>query len=173
MHAVPLHIFLVLRKAPSLDKVYPLSLLAFVATAHALSAPRQPQDCRMETGERRYSTDLERGRGPKEAVRGLGSSGEPVRGQESEEGRKMIAQVAGLDHVFRRHVKPKKQHEIKHLAAVRGYNISCTLFFIYQRFHVILQEAVRLSEVTRCRKIIVSVSSTFSTSYLILYTVTT
>ena len=107
-----------------MKKVYPLSLLAFVATTHALSASRQPQHCRVETGEGRWSTDLERGRRSKEPVRGLGSSGKPVRGQGSVEGRKMIAQVAGLDHVFRRHVKPKKQHEIKHLAAVRGWHMT-------------------------------------------------
>ena len=72
-----------------MDKVYPLSLLAFVATSHALSIPRQPQ---------KYREDTE------EEVR---ASGGPV------------SQVAGLDHVFRRHVKPKKQHEIKNLAEVR------------------------------------------------------
>ena len=96
-----------------MDKVYPLSLLAFVATAHALAAPREPQHCRMEAGEGRCSSA--RGRASKE----------PVRGQGSEEGRKMVSQVAGLDHVFRRHVKPKKQHEIKHLAAVRDRDIYC------------------------------------------------
>ena len=81
----------------------------------------------MEAGDGRCSTDLERGQRSKELARGLGSSEKLVRGQGSVEGRKMIAQVAGLDHVFRRHVKPKKQHEIKHLATVRGCHTCCSL----------------------------------------------
>lgn len=79
--------------------MYPLSLLAFVATAHALSVPRHPRRQREECREERRA-----------AEKGGGSRGE----------RRMPAQVAGLGHVFRRHVKPKKQHEIRNLAEVRG-----------------------------------------------------
>lgn len=83
----------------SVDKVYPLSLLAFVATAHALSVPRHPQRYRREAGEGRDVAQ---------------SSGGVCR----EKGR-VQSQVVGLDHMFRRHVKLKKQHEIKNLVEVR------------------------------------------------------
>lgn len=33
-------------------------------------------------------------------------------------------QVAGLSHLFRRHVKPKKQHEIKHLGEVPPFSVN-------------------------------------------------
>ena len=72
------------------DRVYPLSLLAFVATAHSLSLSRRP---------------------PRQASEGRTD-------EEEKEGRGSKSQVAGLEHVFRRHVKPKKQHEIKNLAKV-------------------------------------------------------
>ena len=78
-----------------MEKVYPLSLLSFVAAAHSLSLSRRPsrQLSRRETEEKE-----------EEEVRGGGT--------------RHISQVTGLDHVFRRHVKPKKQHEIKNLAKV-------------------------------------------------------
>ena len=80
-----------------MKEVYPLSLLAFVATAHALSVPRQPQKYGRGVGVGKYAaqnTTVSRGKG-----RGL-------------------AQVDGLDHMFRRHVKLKKQHEIRNLVEV-------------------------------------------------------
>ena len=63
-------------------KVYPLSLLAFVATAHALSLPRDQRNVSQESGAPNPS------------------------------------QMSGIDHLFRRHVKPKKQHEVKLLGEV-------------------------------------------------------
>ena len=45
-----------------------------------------------------------------------GAGGGHLRGERRGE---LGSQVAGLDHLFRRHVKPKKQHEIKHLGEVR------------------------------------------------------
>ena len=79
-----------------MDKVYPLSLLAFVASAHALLISRQPLPQRRN----------------EESVPTSKSRGAELRG------RTMGPQVAGLDHVFRRHVKPKKQHEIVNLTEV-------------------------------------------------------
>lgn len=79
-----------------MDKVYPLSLLSFVTAAHSLSLSRRSprQLSGRETEEKE-----------EEEVRGGGTT-------------RQISQVTGLDHVFRRHVKPKKQHEIKNLAKV-------------------------------------------------------
>ena len=87
-----IHRFISCRPA-AVDKVYPLSLLAFVATAHTLSLSRTPSQ-QLDGGERE---------------------------EEEEEGWRFsgrVSQVTGLDHIFRRHVKPKKQHEIKNLAKV-------------------------------------------------------
>lgn len=70
--------------------VWPLSLLAFRATAHALAFPRgsRPQ----------------RGRAT--------GSGKP------DEFLKNHSQSSLLGHIFRKHVKPKKQHEIRKLGVV-------------------------------------------------------
>ena len=84
------------RDSATVNKVYPLSLLAFVASAHTLSVSRQPPPRHRE----------------ETAKSGIGSS----RG--CGEGGRVPAQIAGLDHLFRRHVKPKKQHEIRVLAEV-------------------------------------------------------
>lgn len=67
--------------------VWPLSLLAFRATAHALAFPRQHQP----DGER---------------FTGLMKPGEFLENQ---------SQSSLLGHIFRKHVKPKKQHEIRKL----------------------------------------------------------
>ncbi|XP_022617780.1 protein RRNAD1 [Seriola dumerili] len=75
------------RRYPS---VWPLSLLAFRATAHALAFPR---DCRRE-----------RGRTP--------GSVKPEEFQENQ------SQSSLLGHIFRKHVKPKKQHEIRKLGTL-------------------------------------------------------
>ena len=71
--------------------VLPLSLLAFSATAAALSYPYTAKD----------NNDI---------IEPLGGGGACEYGP----------QVSGLSHLFRRHVKPKKQHEIKELAKVSG-----------------------------------------------------
>ncbi|XP_030606000.1 methyltransferase-like protein 25B [Archocentrus centrarchus] len=67
--------------------VWPLSLLAFRATAHALAFPRESRS---------------------EGQRVLGS----VKPEEFLENR---SQSSLLGHIFRKHVKPKKQHEIRKL----------------------------------------------------------
>ncbi|KAE8289240.1 Protein RRNAD1 [Larimichthys crocea] len=72
------------RRYPS---VWPLSLLAFRATAHALAFPRE---CRRDRG------------------RTAGS----VKPEEFLENQ---SQSSLLGHIFRKHVKPKKQHEIRRL----------------------------------------------------------
>ncbi|XP_049438731.1 protein RRNAD1 [Epinephelus fuscoguttatus] len=72
------------RRYPS---VWPLSLLAFRATAHALAFPRE---CGREQGR-------------------TASSVKPEEFQENQ------SQSSLLGHIFRKHVKPKKQHEIRKL----------------------------------------------------------
>ncbi|XP_042372849.1 protein RRNAD1-like, partial [Plectropomus leopardus] len=74
------------RKYPS---VWPLSLLAFRATAHALAFPRENR--------------RERERG------GAAGSLKPEEFLENQ------SQSSLLGHIFRKHVKPKKQHEIRKL----------------------------------------------------------
>uniref|UniRef100_A0A674K5U6 Methyltransferase like 25B n=1 Tax=Terrapene triunguis TaxID=2587831 RepID=A0A674K5U6_9SAUR len=69
--------------------VWPLSLLAFKATAHTLAFSRTP-----------------RGRG------GTSANGRP------EEFRENRCQSSKLNPLFRKHVKPKKQHEIRQLGKV-------------------------------------------------------
>ncbi|TNN24660.1 Protein RRNAD1 [Liparis tanakae] len=71
------------RRYPS---AWPLSLLAFRATAHALAFPRE-------------------------------CGGGEVEPDEFLEKR---SQSSMLGHIFRKHVKPKKQHEIRKLGSVRG-----------------------------------------------------
>ncbi|XP_012708126.2 protein RRNAD1 [Fundulus heteroclitus] len=75
------------RRYPS---VWPLSLLAFRATAHALAFPRE---CRPDRG------------------RVAGS-------QRPDEFLKNQSQSSLLGHIFRKHVKPKKQHEIRKLGTL-------------------------------------------------------
>ncbi|CAM4707623.1 unnamed protein product [Caretta caretta] len=83
--------------------VWPLSLLAFKATAHTLAFSRTP-----------------RGRG------GMSATGRP------EEFRENRCQSAKLNPLFRKHVKPKKQHEIRQLGKV----------------------VKKLSEITRCDQVV-------------------
>ncbi|XP_041798711.1 protein RRNAD1 isoform X3 [Chelmon rostratus] len=75
------------RRYPS---VWPLSLLAFRATAHALAFPRDRRP--------------ERGR--------AAGSGKPDEFLENQ------SQSSLLGHIFRKHVKPKKQHEIRKLGTL-------------------------------------------------------
>ncbi|KAM9851818.1 LOW QUALITY PROTEIN: methyltransferase-like protein 25B [Aulostomus maculatus] len=75
------------RRYPS---VWPLSLLAFRATAHSLAFPR---GCRQERG----------------------SSAGSVKPEEFMENQ---SQSSLLGHIFRKHVKPKKQHEIRKLGTL-------------------------------------------------------
>ncbi|XP_032647988.1 methyltransferase-like protein 25B [Chelonoidis abingdonii] len=83
--------------------VWPLSLLAFKATAHTLAFSRTP-----------------RGRG------GTSANGRP------EEFRENRCQSSKLNPLFRKHVKPKKQHEIWQLGKV----------------------VKKLSEITRCDQVV-------------------
>ena len=85
------------RDSATVNKVYPLSLLAFVASARTLSVSRQPHPRHREETANRQSSGSSRGCG---------------------KGGRVPAQIARLDHLFRRHVKPKKQHEIRVLAEV-------------------------------------------------------
>ncbi|XP_078612110.1 methyltransferase-like protein 25B [Branchiostoma floridae x Branchiostoma japonicum] len=73
--------------------VWPLSLLAFRATAHSLTLPRQACDLSTLLGQ-------------------LGADGSSL----PEEIRDGQLRSPELQHCFRRHVKPKKQHEILRLA---------------------------------------------------------
>ncbi|XP_055781839.1 protein RRNAD1 [Salvelinus fontinalis] len=70
--------------------VWPLSLLAFRATAHALTFPRTPQ----------------------------GKRGHEVGMLKPEEFLENKSQSSLLGHIFRKHVKPKKQHEIRSLGTL-------------------------------------------------------
>ncbi|XP_019896881.2 protein RRNAD1 isoform X2 [Esox lucius] len=70
--------------------VWPLSLLSFRATAHALAFPRKPQRKR----------------------------GHDVDTVKSEEFLENQSQSSLLGHIFRKHVKPKKQHEIQRLGTL-------------------------------------------------------
>nr|XP_023955648.1 protein RRNAD1 isoform X2 [Chrysemys picta bellii] len=83
--------------------VWPLSLLAFKATAHTLAFSRTP-----------------RGRG------GASANGRP------EEFRENRCQSSKLNPLFRKHVKPKKQHEVRQLGKV----------------------VKKLSEITRCDQVV-------------------
>ncbi|XP_041037710.1 protein RRNAD1 isoform X2 [Carcharodon carcharias] len=73
------------------ESVWPLSLLAYRASAHALAFSRQPRG---------------------------GSPTPPGEGGRPEEFRANGSQSSKLSHHFRRHVKPKKQHEIRRLGAM-------------------------------------------------------
>ena len=145
------------RKEVNVEKVYPLSLLAFVATAHALSVSRQPPHRSRRQSEEKESVVL-RGKGERESPEKDGGSGgrdcSSVRDRVSggERG-KVMSQVTGLEHVFRRHVKPKKQHEIKHLAEVHVYTYCLPRSLIFMHFQ---QEIVTMVGVTGCKNIIVS-----------------
>lgn len=81
--------------------VWPLSLLAFRATAHALAFPRDSR---------------------RERVRSAGS----VMPEEFIENQ---TQSSLLGHIFRKHVKPKKQHEIRKLGMVQEFLFSMVAKF--------------------------------------------
>ena len=89
----------------SLDRVYPLSLLAFVATAHTLSVTREP------------SLEVEQQQLDREEIQQRDGASKM---KELCEGKKKMKEdgIEKLQHVFRRHVKPKKQHEIISLGRV-------------------------------------------------------
>ena len=86
--------------------VLPLSLLAFAALARTLSHQRQPQtmhahkDASHQAGFSSWSSPVPNGH------------------QMAKDVRHAPSQIADLEHLFRRHVKLKKQHEIIRLAEV-------------------------------------------------------
>ncbi|XP_062321463.1 protein RRNAD1 [Osmerus eperlanus] len=73
----------------SYPSVWPLSLMAFRATAHTLAFPRMPRSKTTKVG-----------------------SLKPEEFQENQ------CQSSLLGHIFRKHVKPKKQHEIRRLGTL-------------------------------------------------------
>lgn len=93
--------------------MWPLSLLAFRATAHALAFPRE---CRQERG--------------------------PLKPEEFVENR---SQSSLLRHIFRKHVKPKKQHEIRKLGMVRSSSLKCEIVHLFFLSTVVSTLFVNLS----------------------------
>lgn len=84
--------------------MWPLSLLAFRATAHALAFPRESR--------------CDRGR--------VSDSAKPEEFVENQ------SQSSLLGHIFRKHVKPKKQHEIRKLGKVHEFLSLLGFFFFYK-----------------------------------------
>uniref|UniRef100_UPI00398E7945 methyltransferase-like protein 25B isoform X5 n=1 Tax=Pristiophorus japonicus TaxID=55135 RepID=UPI00398E7945 len=78
------------------QSVWPLSLLAYRAAAHALAFPRQPREACSP---------------PPHVPSGAGPGGQEFRADCSHSPR--------ISRLFCKHVKPKKQHEIQRLGAVR------------------------------------------------------
>ena len=100
-----------------MNRVYPLSLLAFTATARALSLPRHPIPSPFSrSASSHHRDDARRQTGSVElhVPASMNSTGNHKRCGKGG----CFSQVAGMDHRYRRHVKPKKQHEIKCLAEV-------------------------------------------------------
>ena len=97
------------------NQVYPLSLLAFAATAKALSLPRYPP-----SSPSILSPSPTTHRDHQHQQITLNSTGYMYRIPASSLSgdRGSCSQVPGIEHCYRRHVKPKKQHEIKCLAEV-------------------------------------------------------
>ncbi|XP_044278583.1 protein RRNAD1 isoform X3 [Varanus komodoensis] len=100
----------------SYSSVWPLSLLAFKATAHSLAFPRRPS-----------------------------GHAQPSGGRRPEEFQENPCQSCKLHPVFRKHVKPKKQHEIQKLGQV----------------------VKQLSDITGCRCIVDVGSGQTSDSFLL------
>ena len=108
------------RKPVIPDRVYPLSLLAFVATAHTLSVIRQSSSQLQQLGKKEIQQQHQRD-GFSETEKYYSET------EKMEDDGKVPAQVERLPHVFRRHVKPKKQHEIINLGKVWRAMIQCKL----------------------------------------------
>jgi hypothetical protein len=87
------------------SEVWPLSLLAFKAATQALSLPRKPVDT---------TRDVHNFKFPKLSA----DKRNFVRRDDSGKNDIKNGQYLSLDHCYRRHVKPKKQHEIKKLGEV-------------------------------------------------------
>ena len=102
--------------------MYPLSLLAFVATAHTLSVIRQSSSQLQQLGKKEIHQHQQHQRdGVSETEKYYSKN------KKMEDDGKTAAQVERLQHVFRRHVKPKKQHEIINLGKVWRAMIQCKL----------------------------------------------
>ena len=117
----------------SYPTVWPLSLLAFRATAHALAFPRE---CRPERG-------------------GRAGSVKPEQRQKNQSQRSL------LDHIFRKHVKPKKQYEIDKLGTVHhvlllmGNQIELDPLLIVSLIVCLHPQLVkRLCDLTGCSRVV-------------------
>lgn len=112
--------------------MWPLSLLAFCSTAHALAFPRE---CRPER-----------------------------RSEKPEEFAENQHQSSLLHHIFRKHVKPKKQHEIRKLGMVHSLNLKgrvlfSNVFFFFKSvfvcFFIMKSQLVKqLGEQTGCSSVV-------------------
>ena len=85
----------------SYPSVWPLSLMAFRATAHTLAFPRMPRS---------------------KTTKQVGTL-KPEEFQENQ------SQSSLLGHIFRKHVKPKKQHEIRRLGTVRHFRCYYLVYY--------------------------------------------
>ena len=113
--------------------MYPLSLLAFASTAQALSLPRaqlppetapeKPPAINQIPSEQLSNQDKLK----REGLTGRRCDFGEAESSSAELKRRTggASQIAGLEHSFRRHVKPKKQHEILLLGEV------CCCVFTY------------------------------------------
>lgn len=97
------------------NQVYPLSLLAFAATAKALSLPRYPPSSGPSILSHSPTTH-HRDHQHQQITLNCTSYRIPASSLSGDRG--SCSQVPGIEHRYRRHVKPKKQHEIKCLAEV-------------------------------------------------------
>lgn len=88
--------------------VWPLSLLAYRASIQALSLSRNPLECELPISELKSDSNS--------AEASTTRAGEEMEDDESKEVKD--GQCMMLEHCYRRHVKPKKQHEILVLAKV-------------------------------------------------------
>ena len=93
-------------------RVYPLSLLSFAAACRIFESPCTPPG---RSGDPIVTPQVEDD--PMVTPR-VGD--DPIVTPRVEDGPIMTPQVEGLSHWFRRHVKPKKQHEIVQLGKVES-----------------------------------------------------
>ena len=120
----------------SFREVWPLSLLAFKAATRALSLYRQPQQLdstvfsSLVGANEHHTYHTETAGGVSQCdVSESPEEGAKVNGNETKAPSSMGSgnqaeikdgQYMSLEHCYRRHVKPKKQHEIQQLGQVRN-----------------------------------------------------
>lgn len=110
-----LHAIIQLCSVSACCSVWPLSLLAYVATARSLSLPRRRRDYKPCS-----TTAVHSGNKKPQAEKHV-SSGEVGEGEcpEAEEGLMLEREVPPSPHLLTRHVKRKKRHELHYLKEVR------------------------------------------------------